>query len=277
MSKGGKDGNIRRGEPPNFTGQHLLHNKGIIHDIVKQAEIQQDETVIDFGAGKGVMTEVLAQRARQVLAVEIDQKFLAALDRRFADHNHVKIINQDILQFTLPRSEFVVVSNIPYAITTPMMKKLLDNPNQNMSRGLIVMEKGAAKRFTSGRIKDIYVLLWRMYFDIRIVRHIAKTNFSPPPKVDSALVIITRKKQPCIAYREANLFRKIVKPLLRQPDMPIGIALSSILTHKQVKILRKKLGVNHEFPIGYLSEKQWGAVFETIVNHAPGYMSGKKR
>ncbi|GIN73753.1 hypothetical protein J14TS2_42280 [Bacillus sp. J14TS2] len=277
MSKGGKDGNISRGEPPNFLGQHLLHNKGIIKDIVKRAAIQQDETVIDIGAGKGAITEVLADRCRCVLAVEIDKRFIAGLERRFADMKQVKPIHQDILKFVLPRKEFVVVSNIPYDITTPIMKKLLNQPQQKLSRALIVMANGAAKGFTSKRIKDVHVLQWRMYFDIRIARYIAKTNFSPPPKVDSALVIITRKKTPLLSYRYATTFRRVVKPLLKQPEMPIGIVLSTIFTHKQLKVLRRNLGVNNEFPVGYLTEEQWSIVFDTIVHYASGYMAGKKR
>ncbi|WP_078060011.1 23S ribosomal RNA methyltransferase Erm [Gracilibacillus timonensis] len=277
MSKGGKDGNIQRGEPPNFPGQHLLHNKGIIKGIVKQASIQREETVIDFGAGKGVMTEAIAQKSNQVLAVEKDVNFLTVLERKFADNHCVKVIDQDILRFALPKKAFVVVSNIPYAITTPIMKTLLGNPYNHLSRALIVMEKGAAKRFTSQRIKDDYVLQWRMYFDIRIARYISKTNFAPPPKVDSALVIITRKKQPCIACQHANAFRKVVKPLLKKPDMPIGIALAQLFTHKQLKIVRKKLGVDNQFPIGYLSERQWGMIFETIVHHVPRYIKNNSR
>lgn len=277
MSKGGKDGNISRGEPPNFSGQHLLHNKGIVKDIMKRAAIQQNETVIDFGAGKGVMTEALAQKSNHVLAVEMDEKFLAVLKKRFIEHQHVKIINQDILKFVLPKKEFVVVSNIPYAITTPILKMLLSNPYQKMSRGLIVMEEGAAKRFTSKRIKDAYVLQWRMYFDIKIAKFICKTNFAPPPKVDSALVMIMRKNQPFIAYKHANIFIKAIKPLLKKPDIPIGIALANLFTHKQLKILRKKLDVNNAFPIGYLSEKQWGLIFDTIMNHVPRYINDKKR
>ncbi|WP_440898147.1 23S ribosomal RNA methyltransferase Erm [Amphibacillus sp. Q70] len=277
MSKGGKDGNISRGEPPNFLDQHLLHNKGIIKDIVKRADLQQDETVIDIGAGKGAITEVLAKRCRHVLAVEIDKKFITGLERRFADIKQVKPIHQDILKFVLPRKEFVVVSNIPYGITTPIMKKLLNQPQHRLSRALIVMAKGAAKGFTSKWIKDVYVLQWRMYFDIKVARHIAKTNFSPPPKVDSSLVMITRKKTPFLSYRDAATFRRVVKPLLKQPEMPIGRVFSTIFTHKQVKILRRKLGVNNEFPVGHLTEEQWSAVFDTIIHYAPRYMVGKKR
>ncbi|MDI3411356.1 rRNA adenine N(6)-methyltransferase family protein [Bacillus sonorensis] len=141
------------------------------------------------------MTTALSQKAGKVLAVENDSTFVEILKRKTAQNSNTKIIHQDIMKIHLPNEKFVVISNIPYAITTPIMKMLLNNPASGFQKGIIVMEKGAAKRFTSKFIKNSYVLAWRMWFDISIVREISKDNFSPPPKVDSAMVRITRKKK----------------------------------------------------------------------------------
>lgn len=103
------------------------------------------------------------------------------------------------MKIHLPKEKFVVVSNIPYAITTPIMKMLLNKPANGFQKGVIIMEMGAAKRFTSQFVKDDYVLAWRMWFDICYIRKISRNNFSPPPKVDSAMITITRKKS--LLYR----------------------------------------------------------------------------
>jgi 23S rRNA (adenine-N6)-dimethyltransferase len=284
MSDGMKEENMRksrrrynssrlsRGEPPNFTGQHLMHNKKTIRDIMRAAAIRKTDQVIEFGAGKGALTSELVRRSDHVLAIEIDERFIAILKRKFASNENVKIIKQDILNVHLPRKEFVVVANIPYAITTAIMKMLLNHPNKKLAKGIIVMEKGAARRFVSRRIKDAYVLQWRMYFDLRIEKIIPSTHFSPPPKVESAILSIRRKDNPIIPYRYAAQFRNLVKILLRDPDEPVGHTLIRLFTPKQLKHVRQQLGINYTFRIGYLSEEQWGIIFDTVINYVPYYL-----
>lgn len=186
---------LSRGEPPNFPGQHFMHNQKLLHEIVERANVSVKDTVLELGAGKGALTTVLNQRAKKVLAVENDAKLVDVLNRKTAHQPNTKVVHQDIMKIFLPSEPFVVVSNIPYAITTPIMKMLLDNPGSSLQRGIIVMEKGAAKRFTASIVKDPYVLAWRMWFDIDYVKGVSRNNFSPPPKVDSAMIRIVRKKR----------------------------------------------------------------------------------
>nr|WP_152658176.1 23S ribosomal RNA methyltransferase Erm [Oceanobacillus sp. CFH 90083] len=255
------------GKSPNFSGQHLLHNKRLLHEIVDRANINKKDTVLELGAGKGALTTVLNQRAGMVLAVEYDARFVDILKRKTAENSVTKIIHQDIMKIRLPKEKFVVVSNIPYAITTPIMKMLLNKPSSGFQKGVIVMEKGAAKRFTSQSVKDDYVLAWRMWFDIRYVKKISRNNFSPPPKVDSALISITRKKDPVIPNKDYFIFLGLAQYALKQPDTAISTALKGIFTAAQLKHLRRNLGVNHDTPIGSLTAAQWGIVFHTMIKH----------
>src|SRR5699024_5773757 len=128
---------------------------------------------------------------RKIVASQDDRKYISKLQQ--LEMKNTVIIQQDILKISLPREPFVVVSNIPYAITTPIMKMLLNKPSSGFQRGVIVMEKGAAKRFTSNFVKDPYILAWRMWFDLRYVKGVSRKNFSPPPRVDSAMITINRK------------------------------------------------------------------------------------
>lgn len=123
------------GNFPNLSGQHLLHNKGLIKDIVNIAHISESDLVLELGAGKGAITNVLSNRARKILAVEYDQKFIRKLQQ--LEMKNTVIIQQDILKISLPREPFVVVSNIPYAITTPIMKMLLNKPSSGFQRGVL--------------------------------------------------------------------------------------------------------------------------------------------
>lgn len=255
------------GNPPNFSGQHLMHNKKLINEIVDRANVSPKDTVLELGAGKGAITTVVNQRAGKVLAIEYDAKFVDILKRKTAENPNTKIIHQDIMKIHLPKEKFVVVSNIPYSITTPIMKMLLNNPSSGFQKGIIVIEKGAAKRFTSKSVKDDYVLFWRMWFDISYVRNISRNNFSPPPKVDSAMISITRKKEPIIPNKDYLVFFGLTQYALKLPKASVGIALKGIFTPPQLKHLRRNLGVTNETPIGLLTPTQWGIVFNTMIKH----------
>lgn len=171
------------------------------------------------------------------------------------------------MKIRLPKEKFIVVSNIPYSITTPIMKMLLNKPSSGFQKGIIIMEKGAAKRFTSQFIKDSYVLAWRMWFDIHYVRKISRNNFSPPPKVDSAMIIITRRKEPIIPNKDYFIFLGLAQYVLKQPNATIGLALKGIFTTSQLKRLRRNLGVSNDAPIGSLTAVQWGIVFHTMIKY----------
>ncbi|WP_440896662.1 23S ribosomal RNA methyltransferase Erm [Amphibacillus sp. Q70] len=262
---------MNHGKPPNFSGQHLLHNKRLIHEIADQAKISTHDLVLDLGAGKGALTSVLSKKAKNVLAVESDSKFVEILKRKLFYDSNTKIIHQDILKIRLPKEPFVVVSNIPFSITTPIMKMLLNKPSSGFQRGVIVMEKGAAKRFTSTFVKDSYVAAWRMWFDIRYIKGISRNYFSPPPRVDSAMITINRKANPLVPITDYFIFWGLVDYALKKPQLSIDFALRSVFTPPQIKHLKRKLRIMDEIPIATLSAQQWGIVFEAMVKHVPRF------
>lgn len=268
---------IKRSNQPNYLGQHLLHNKKVLTEIVKLAEIRKDEIVLELGAGKGALTEVLAQKTNKLLAVEYDPQFVSILNEKTTNNPAVTIIQQDILKIPLPRKKFVVVANIPFAITTPIMKKLLNQPNNHFYRGVLLIEKGAAKRFRSTFVKDPYVIAWRMWFDIHYVRGVSRNNFSPPPKVDTAIIKIQRKTKSRVYVKDYFHFWGLVEYVLKDPRLPIDIALRGIFTVPQIKHLRRTLQVTVDLPVGQLSEQHWEIIFATMINHVPKYRWPKIR
>ena len=257
------------GEPPNFLGQHFMHNKKVIREIIDKAHIGEDETVVELGAGTGAITIHLAERAGKVLAVEYDAKLVAVLRQKAMQYPNLTIIHQDILQMRLPKGKFIVVSSIPYSITTPIMKMLLNKPSTGFQRGVIVLEKGAAKRFTAKFVKDSYVAAWRMYFDIKCGKEISRYHFSPPPKVDSAIITIKRKAPPIIPSKDYVTFRGLADYVLKEPRASVDWALSGVFTPPQIAYLKRKLGMRQDVPVACLSELQWGIIFQTMVQHVP--------
>ncbi len=262
---------ISHKKSPNFSGQHLMHNKRLLYEIVDRAKISTHDLVLDLGAGKGALTSYLNKKAKKVFAVEYDSKFVDILKQEFIHSPNVKVIHQDILKIHLPKEPFIVVSNIPYAITTPILKMLLNRPTSHLQKGIIVMEKGAAKRFTSTFVKDPYVIAWRMWFDIRYVKDISRKNFSPPPRVDSAMITITRKAKPLVFYKNYLTFWGLVDYVFKNPQYSIDLALRGVFTPPQIKHLKRNLHIKHEVSVATLSEQQWGFIFETMVKHVPRF------
>lgn len=256
---------------PNFSGQHLMHNKRQIHEIVGHAKISLDDLVLDLGAGKGALTSVMSKKAKKVIAVEYDGKFVNILEQKFIHNPNVKVVHQDILKIHLPKEPFIVVSNIPYSITTPIMKMLLNRPTSNFQRGIIVMEKGAAKRFTSNFVKDSYVIAWRMWFDIRYVKGISRKNFTPMPSVDSAMITINRKVKPMVAFKDYRNFCGLADYVLKNPQLSIDSALRGVFTPPQIKQLKRNLRIKNAISVATLTEQQWCFIFETMVKHVPKF------
>lgn len=248
-----------------------MHNKKLIDDMIAQANVCSQDLVLDLGAGKGALTSALYERANRVLAVEYDRKFIDILKRKFGAEKNVKIIHEDILNIHLPKTPFSVVANIPYAITTPIMKMLLSNPSSYFQKGVIVMEKGAAKRFTSSVVKNDYVLAWRMWFDITYVKGISKSNFAPPPRVDSAMITINRKPSPLVPNRDYLKFIGLANYVLKNPQQCIDEALKGVFTPPQIKHVKRVLRIAHDMPVTALSEQQWGELFATMVRHVPKF------
>lgn len=248
-------------------GQHLLHNKHWIRTIIAQAKLASHEQVIDIGAGLGALTIPLAKRVNRVLAIEIDPKFADRLRRKTAMFKHVKVLELNFLQMPLPRQPYCVVANIPYEITTPILNKLLNSPSSSFQRAVLVIEKGAAKRFTEPFTTNPQLLTWRMWFDFSRGPTIEAANFSPPPNVESSIFTITRKKEPLLPFTAHTAFQSLVTHALKVPQQPICTALSDIFTSPQITRLCRNLGTDRLAPVQTLTEQQWAIVFQTMRHY----------
>ncbi|SFJ54818.1 23S ribosomal RNA methyltransferase Erm [Thermoflavimicrobium dichotomicum] len=258
-------------EGSNFPGQHLIYSKRLAQSLIEMAGIGSNDLVLDIGAGKGALTLPLAQKAGRVLAIENDPQFVQKLRVKLDKWSHVTIIERDILQVNLPRKPFCVVASIPYSITTPILGKLMDQPATPLKKALLVIEKGAAKRFTANPTTNPRILKWRMFFDLKMGRTLSPDHFSPPPRVDSAVLFINRKEKPFIPVRGHALFSALASHGLKIPEWPVYEALRGVFTPPQISHLLKELGIERDFPIGWLSIDQWATIFHSMIRHVKPY------
>ena len=261
-----RQANVNRNAP----SQHFTTNKQLISSMLEIAETTPPQPLaIDIGAGFGALTLPLAQTREQVWAVERDSRLAAKLRRRTETMSNIKVIEQDFLQIRLPRVPFDVVANIPFAITTGTLRKLMDNPVNSFQRAVLITEFGAAKRFTRNPITDPRILSWRIWFDLDLLQPLSPQNFSPAPRVAAAILQIRRRQQPIVVPREHQHFLGLAKQVLHAPHAPLGEAFRHIFTPKQIRLLLRNLGLERDAPICSLTESQWGIVYLTMRQHVP--------
>lgn len=175
-------------------GQHWLSDQMILEDICDAAQIEQGDTVLEIGPGPGTLTSILVEKADHVVAVEFDTELATQLSARVKADN-LTIVSQDILSFdltTLP-SDYVVVANIPYYITSKLIRTLSESMNQP-KRIVILVQKEVAERVAAepGDMSLLSITA-QYYWDVSLDAIVPARLFTPPPKVDSQVLVMERK------------------------------------------------------------------------------------
>ena len=158
-----------RGAPPGASGetargQHLLRSDDVARELIRQADIGPDELVVEIGPGSGRLTAPLSEVARRVIAVEIDRRFARSLRARFGHATNVEIVQGDILRFPLPDTPFRAVGNLPFAATTPILRRLLDDPAAPMTGADLLVEANVARKRASPRPANLVSLGWQPWW-----------------------------------------------------------------------------------------------------------------
>lgn len=180
-------------------GQHWLTSLGVVERMIEQAAVQKNAVVLEVGPGKGVLTDGLLKKGAQVLAVEKDHRMIPLLEERFSNAirtGQLTVLEQDVLDVEIPREPYIVVANIPYYLTGAILKRFLTALHQPKSMTLLV-QKEVALRIARDRKESILSLSVKAYGDPIYVQTVKAGSFSPPPKVDSAILHIqniSRKK-----------------------------------------------------------------------------------
>src|SRR3989344_50795 len=174
-----------------YLGQHFLRNKKIVEEIVRAGEISKRDVVWEVGPGHGELTELLAANAKKITAVEKDRDLIPLLQEKFRSNKGVKIIHGDALKIKNREKKFKIVANIPYYITSRFLKNILTEKNKPELIVLMVQYEVAKRICAKPPEINLLALSVQAYGKAEFVRKVPRGNFSPPPKVDSAIVKIS--------------------------------------------------------------------------------------
>lgn len=198
-------------------GQNFIIDTNILKNIVEAGEITERTTVIEVGPGIGALTEQLAKKAGKVIAFEIDDRLLPVLADTLSPYSNIEIIHEDILNVDLnafyashleDAEEIVVVANLPYYITTPIILRFLES-GLPIDRMVLMMQKEVASRLSAHPSTKAYGSLSiavQYYMDAKIAFTVPKTVFMPQPNVDSAIIKLSKKEESTFTVEDEKLF-----------------------------------------------------------------------
>ena len=193
-------------------GQHWLHDRSVLARIADDAAIEVEDTVLEIGPGLGTLTSELLRRANKVIAVEFDTELARKLPGQFPGKN-LEVIHQDILSFdlsTLPKG-YKVVANVPYYITSKIIQLLMTATNKPSIAVLLVQKEVAERLAAPAGDMSILAVSAQVYAEVRLGDEVPAKLFTPPPKVDSQVVILQTRPQPIVSSDEEKDFFRVVK------------------------------------------------------------------
>ena len=254
--------------PVRFTGQHFTIDKVLIKDAIRQANISNQDTVLDIGAGKGFLTVHLLKIANNVVAIENDTALVEHLRKLFSDARNVQVVGCDFRNFAVPKFPFKVVSNIPYGITSDIFKILMFENLENFLGGSIVLQFEPTQKLFSRKLYNPYTVFYHTFFDLKLVYEVGPESFLPPPTVKSALLDIKRK-QLIFDFKFKAKYLAFISCLLQKPELSVKTALKSIFRKSQVRTISEKFGLNLNAQIVCLSPSQWLNCFLEMLEVVP--------
>jgi len=225
-------------------GQNFLYDPSIAARIVEASGTCGDDTIVEIGPGRGIMTRLLADRAKRVIAIEFDRRLAAMLTQEFSTSDHVTIVTMDVMKYDFGQlGPFRVVANIPYYITTPVIFKLIEGDNMMQSMTLTI-QKEVAERIASppgSKQYGVLSLMVQFYGRTEILFTIPAGAFRPRPKVDSAVIRVERHEEPPVHVHDRDIFRKIIKASFANRRKMIANSLRSI--HPGIREILERSGI----------------------------------
>ena len=182
-------------KPKKSLGQNFLKSEKIAEEIVSAGEVVSDDIVLEVGPGKGILTEKLLEKAKKVIAVEKDEQLVEFLKEKFKNNSKLEIICGDILKFSpmsrrdLDIGRYKIIANIPYYITSHLLRTFLESDCQP-SLMVLMVQKEVAERIV-GKKESLLSISVKTYGRPEIIRKVPAGYFSPAPKVDSAVIKIS--------------------------------------------------------------------------------------
>lgn len=264
-------------------GQNFLIEPQILEKMIESAHIDKQTTVVEIGPGIGALTEYLARNAKEVFAFEIDQRFVEILKETLSDYHNINIIPQDILKINFKDTSFeklrnanrlVVVANLPYYITTPIIMHLM-NSELPFDSLVMMMQKEVAERMTAQIGTKEYnsltiALSNQMKAELAFI--VPKSVFIPKPNVDSAVLKLIRRNQPLEKVDNTEEFERFVQLAFKQRRKTIwnnyrSYFIPGVLTIEQLENVFEETEIDRQLRAEALSVHEFATLYREVKKY----------
>lgn len=248
-------------------GQHWLNDPTSLEAMCEAANVQQSDTVLEIGPGLGSLTERLVQKAGQVIAVELDEKLARELSSRINADN-LQVVQTDILKLNfndLPEG-YKIVANIPYYLTSHLIRVISETPNRPTVAALLVQKEVAERVAAQPGDMSLLSVLAQLYWRVELSREVSAKLFVPPPKVDSQILILTKRDEPLFPDIDTKRFFQLVKAGFSQRRKTLlnNLAGGLHLSRPEAERLLQNTNINPSRRPQTLSLDEWYSLYHSF-------------
>jgi 16S rRNA (adenine1518-N6/adenine1519-N6)-dimethyltransferase len=255
--------------PKKTLGQHWLEDKATLERISNLAGIKKDEAVLEIGPGLGTLTKFITEKAGRVIAVELDTKLVNELLAR-VNVDNLEVVNQSILDYdltSLPHN-YKVVANIPYYLTSNLVRVLSESTNPPKLVVLLVQKEVAQRIAAKPGDMSLLSITAQFYWDIELDQVVPSYLFTPPPKVDSQIIKLERREEPAISDIDTKKFFRLVKIgfSARRKTLVNSLTNGFRIEKGQVNDMLNESGINPLIRPQMLSIEDWNKIYKICIS-----------
>jgi 23S rRNA (adenine-N6)-dimethyltransferase len=231
---------------------------------VRDAGIVPGTLALDLGAGRGALTRALADTGARVRAVELDPVALRELELRFGADPRVEVVEGDATLVQLPDEPFAVVANLPFAVGTSILRRLLGEPRLPLTQLDAIVEWGLAAKRTAIWPSTLLGCSWGARYELSVVRRIPRACFAPPPGVDAAVLRAVRRPDPLVPDGETAAYEALLQRAFAARG-PLDRILPRAIVHR----VAHELGFDPHAAARDLDVRQWSALYAAVRSATP--------
>lgn len=251
---------IKMAGPKKSLGQHWLKDRDVLANIAEEANIGPEDTVLEIGPGLGTLTSELLRRAKNVVAVELDGELASKLPGQFPG-TALEVINQDILKFDLRNlpENYVVVANVPYYITSKIVQLLTTATNKPRTIVLLIQKEVAERMAAGPGDMSILAVSSQIFAEVHLGEVVPREFFTPPPKVDSQVVILEMRENPLVSPENEKNFFRVVKAgfIAKRKKLRSSLASGLHISKPEAEVLLLKHGISPDSRAEDLTLQNW--------------------
>jgi 16S rRNA (adenine1518-N6/adenine1519-N6)-dimethyltransferase len=272
-------------KPRKSLGQNFLIDELALGDIAEATRVPGVETVLEIGAGPGGLTEELVERFKTVVAIEIDEELAELTRQRLGGGGGLTVIAADILEFNArdllteagTGPPYVVAGNLPYYITQPIVRKLLES-DPAPARTVVMVQRQVARRMVGGNGREsLLSMSIKFYGTPRALFDVPASAFWPQPKVDSAVVAIDRLAEPPvpISPEQRDSFFELLRAGYASPRKQLHNVLPGVLGLSSAAVGKtlEAAGLEPALRAQHLNLSDWAMLFGTLNERHPGVLT----